>query len=80
MAAPCNVRIECEAADGTVTVLNPTIPLLAGEVIDTSVMNVRRLREFFAEQIVAAQKDGVLLSLHLKATMMKVQIHYVWSL
>ncbi len=72
MAAPCNVRIECEAADGTVTVLNPTIPLLAGEVIDTSVMNVRRLREFFAEQIVAAQKDGVLLSLHLKATMMKV--------
>ncbi len=72
VTAPCNVRIECHAADGTVTVLNPSIPLLAGEVIDTSAMNVRRLREFFAAQIVAAKKDGVLLSLHLKATMMKV--------
>jgi len=72
VSAPCKVRIECTAADGTATVLNPSIPLLAGEVIDTSVMNVRKLREFFAEQIVAAKKDGVLLSLHLKATMMKV--------
>jgi len=70
--APVEVRIECVAADGEVTVLNPKIPLLAGEVIDTAVMNVRSLREFYASQIREAKKDGVLLSLHLKATMMKV--------
>ncbi len=69
---PVEVRIECVAADGEVTVLNPEIPLLAGEVIDASVMNVRSLREFYAAQIAEARKDGVLLSLHLKATMMKV--------
>jgi len=67
-----DVRIECVALDGEVTVLNPKIPLLDGEVIDTSVMNVRSLREFYATQIKEAKKDGVLLSLHLKATMMKV--------
>ncbi len=72
VAAPCDARIECVADDGAVTVLNAEIPLLAGEVIDASVMNVRRLRDFFAEQIKSAKKDGVLLSLHLKATMMKV--------
>ncbi len=67
-----DVRIECVAGDGTVTVLNPKISLLEGEVIDSSVMNVRSLREFFKAQIAEAKKDGVLLSLHLKATMMKV--------
>ncbi len=72
VTAPCEARIECVADDGAVTVLNAAIPLLAGEVIDASVMNVRRLRAFFAEQIASAKKDGVLLSLHLKATMMKV--------
>ena len=46
--------------------------LLAGEVIDSAVMNVKTLRKFFAEQIEEARKDNVLLSLHLKATMMKV--------
>ena len=72
VSSPCEVRIECVADDGTVTVLNPAIPLLAGEVIDASVMNVRHLRNFYAEQIKAAKEDGVLLFLHLKATMMKV--------
>ncbi len=72
VAAPSDVRIECVADDGTITVLNAKISLLAGEVIDASVMNVRTLREFFAAQIAEAKKDGVLLSLHLKATMMKV--------
>jgi len=67
-----DARIECVAAGGEVTVLNSKIPLLAGEVIDSSVMNVRSLREFFKAQIAEAKKDGVLLSLHLKATMMKV--------
>ncbi len=72
VAAPCEARIECVADDGGVTVLNASIPLLTGEVIDSSVMNVCSLRNFFWEQIQASKKDGVLLSLHLKATMMKV--------
>lgn len=69
---PCEVRIECVADDGTVTVLNKKIALLAGEVIDASVMNVQKLRAFYSSQIQRAKEDGVLLSLHLKATMMKV--------
>ena len=68
----CEVRIECVADDGTITVLKEKTALLAGEVIDTSVMNVRALRTFYKEQVEAARNDGVLLSLHLKATMMKV--------
>ena len=68
----CDVRIECVAGDGSVTVLNEKIPLLAGEVIDASVMNVKKLRAFYSSQIQKAKEDGVLLSLHLKATMMKV--------
>ena len=68
----CDVRIECVGDDGSITVLKESTPLQEGEVIDASVMNVRALRAFYAEQIEAAKKDGVLLSLHLKATMMKV--------
>jgi len=68
----CDVRIEFVATDGTVAVLKEKISLLEGEVIDTAVMNVAALRKFYAEQIEEAKKDGVLLSLHLKATMMKV--------
>ncbi len=67
-----NVRIECVAHDGQVTVLKEQTPLLAGEVIDASVMNVGALRTFYTEQIDNAKNDGMLLSLHLKATMMKV--------
>ncbi|MCK4839098.1 MAG: NADP-dependent isocitrate dehydrogenase [Desulfobulbaceae bacterium] len=68
----CVVRIEFVDGDGQITVLKESTPLLAGEVIDSSVMNVRALRTFYGEQIESAKKDGVLLSLHLKATMMKV--------
>jgi isocitrate dehydrogenase len=68
----CDVRIEFVAANGDVTVLKQTVSLLAGEVIDAAVMNVKALREFFAATIDEAQDTGVLLSLHLKATMMKV--------
>jgi len=67
-----NVRIEFVAGDGKVTVLKKQLDLLDGEVIDATVMNVRALRKFFAEQIEDAKRDGILLSLHLKATMMKV--------
>jgi isocitrate dehydrogenase len=69
---PTEVRIEFVAADGKVTVLKKPFGLLEGEVIDASVMNVRALRKFYEEQIEEARKTGVLLSLHLKATMMKV--------
>ncbi len=72
MDEAATVRIECVAEDGDVTVLDPAIPLLPGEVIDVSVMNVKKLRAFYVRQIKAAKEDGVLLSLHLKATMMKV--------
>ncbi len=68
----CDVRIEFENNSGEVTILKEKISLLEGEVIDTSVMNVAALRKFYAEQIEEAKKDGVLLSLHLKATMMKI--------
>ncbi len=72
LAAPTEVRIEQVAADGTVTVLKPAFKLQAGEVIDTSVMRLAALKRFLAEQIADAKARGVLFSVHLKATMMKV--------
>ena len=66
------VRIEFVDQNGSVTVLKEKVELTPGDVIDTSVMNVRKLRQFYSEQIEQSQKDQVLLSLHLKATMMKV--------
>ena len=72
MDAATEVRIEFVDGDGEITVLKENMALQAGEVVDTAVMNVAALREFYAEQIEAAKKDGVLLSLHLKATMMKI--------
>jgi isocitrate dehydrogenase len=67
-----NFRIEFVSQTGEITVLKPELPLLKGEVVDSSVMNVESLRKFYAEQIEEAKKNGVLLSLHLKATMMKI--------
>jgi isocitrate dehydrogenase len=72
IAEPTDVRIEHVAQDGTVTVLKPEFPLLAGEVIDGSVMRAAALDAFLAEQIADARTNGVLFSVHLKATMMKV--------
>ena len=69
---PTTARIEFVDGAGVVTVLKDKTPLLAGEIIDASVMNVRSLRKFYADQIDDAKQSGVLLSLHLKATMMKV--------
>ena len=66
------IRIEFVDPNGSITVLKEKVELTRGEVIDTSVMNVRKLRQFYSEQIEQCQKDQVLLSLHLKATMMKV--------
>jgi len=59
-------------AEGTVTLLKDGLSLLEGEVIDSSVMNVAALRKYYAEQIAVAKNEDLLLSLHLKATMMKV--------
>ncbi len=58
--------------DGRETVLKSGIPLLADEIIDCSVMNVRELREFYVEEMEKAKADGVLLSLHVKSTMMRI--------
>ncbi len=69
---PTDLRIEFVAGDGKTTVLKKKLELLESEVIDATVMNVRALRKFYAEQIDDAMKSGVLLSLHLKATMMKI--------
>jgi isocitrate dehydrogenase len=66
------VRVEHVATDGTVTVLKDRVPVQAGEVIDSAVMEVAALREFLAEQVADARKQDVLFSIHLKATMMKV--------
>ncbi|MEU8138574.1 NADP-dependent isocitrate dehydrogenase [Streptodolium elevatio] len=66
------LRIELAAADGTTTVLRESVPVLAGEVVDASVMRVAKLREFLAAQVTRAKADDVLFSVHLKATMMKV--------
>ena len=71
VAGPGDARIEYHGAGGT-EVLKASIALEAGEVIDSAVMNVRALRAFYAEQIEIARRKGLLLSLHLKATMMKV--------
>ncbi len=72
MAEGGDLRIEHVAADGTVTVLAAKVPTLPGEIVDGTFMSVAKLREFYADQIEAAKADGLLLSLHLKATMMKV--------
>jgi isocitrate dehydrogenase len=65
-------RIEFMAKDGSVKVLKDNVVFDEGDVVDTTKMSVSALREFFKEQIADAKKSGILLSLHLKATMMKV--------
>jgi isocitrate dehydrogenase len=67
-----DVKIEFTANDGTVTVLKANTPLKAGEIIDSSVLNLKALKEFYAKEVADAKSKGVLFSLHLKATMMKV--------
>jgi len=65
-------RIEFQGADGTVKVLKDKLPLTAGEVLDVAVMSRAALRDFYERQMQDAKSQGVLLSLHLKGTMMKV--------
>ena len=72
VTATTNARIELVGADGAVTVLKAKTPLKADEIIDASVMSRKALRAFYAAQIADAKKQGILFSVHLKATMMKI--------
>jgi len=67
-----SVHIEFNGDGGSKVILKENLKLLNGEVIDAAVMNVKELRKFYAQTIEEAKKDNVLLSLHLKATMMKI--------
>ena len=66
------MRIQLVAEDGDITVLRESVPVLAGEVVDATALHVAALDEFLAAQIARAKAEGVLFSVHLKATMMKV--------
>ncbi|GAA3526861.1 NADP-dependent isocitrate dehydrogenase [Aeromicrobium panaciterrae] len=66
------LTIQLVRADGSTTVLKPAFPVLAGEVVDGTVMRAAALDAFLAAQVERAKADGVLFSVHLKATMMKV--------
>jgi len=68
----CDVRIEFLGNDGSTTVLKEKTPLKAGEIIDGSLMSMMALKRFFSQEIEDAKSKNVLLSVHLKATMMKV--------
>jgi isocitrate dehydrogenase len=70
--AATEVKIELVGGDGAVTVLKERTPLKTGEVLDATVMSKRALLAFLNEQIAQAKQEGLLFSLHLKATMMKV--------
>ena len=72
VTATTDVKIEFFGADGTSRVLKEKTPLKAGEILDSTVMSKKALVDFLAEQISKAKADGVLFSLHMKATMMKV--------
>jgi isocitrate dehydrogenase len=72
LAAADTLRIELVADDGTTTVLKASLPVLEGEIVDGAVMHVAALRSFLDAQLADARDRGVLFSLHLKATMMKV--------
>ncbi len=72
VAAATDVKIELYAADGSVTLLKDKFGLKAGEILDGTVLSKQALVAFYEDKFAQAKKDGVLLSLHLKATMMKV--------
>ena len=67
-----DVKIEFFGEDGSSTVLKASTPLKSGEIIDSSVMNITALKSFISKTIIEAREKNVLLSVHLKATMMKV--------
>jgi isocitrate dehydrogenase len=72
IAADDTLRIELVGADGATTVLRESVPVLADEVVDATVMRAAALEQFLADQIERAKSEDILFSVHLKATMMKV--------
>ncbi|EIW90473.1 isocitrate dehydrogenase [Alishewanella agri BL06] len=72
MTADDVLKISLQQADGSVKVLKEKVAVLAGEVVDATFMSVKALRDFYAAEVESAKAQGVLFSLHLKATMMKV--------
>ena len=72
IASATSLKIELIKSDGETLVLKPSVPVLAGEIVDASVMSKTALREFLASAVKKAKEAGVLFSLHMKATMMKV--------
>jgi len=72
VAEATDVKIEFVGKDGATTILKASTPLKAEEIIDSSVMNLKALKSFVANVITEAKKENVLLSVHLKATMMKI--------
>ncbi|MBP7566954.1 MAG: NADP-dependent isocitrate dehydrogenase, partial [Burkholderiaceae bacterium] len=72
LAKACDVRMELVGKSGKTTVLKPKVSLLAGEIIDSMFMSKKALLAFYEEQIQDAYDTGVMFSLHVKATMMKV--------
>ena len=72
LSAATDVKIELTAVDSSVSVLKDKLSLKAGEIIDATVLSRRALLAFYEAEFARAKRDGVLLSLHLKATMMKV--------
>ncbi|ALM07318.1 isocitrate dehydrogenase [Sediminicola sp. YIK13] len=72
IAQPTALKVELVKADGSTKILKDKISILAGEIIDATVMNKKALLAFLKEQVIDAKKNGVLFSLHMKATMMKV--------
>ena len=79
IAADTALRIEHQAIDGTVSVLKDGVAVLGGEIVDSTFMDVAALREFLNAQIEDARSSGVLFSLHMKATMMKVSDHIIFG-
>lgn len=72
VSGACMARIDFVDRNGQTSVLKENIALQAGEIIDAAVMSRRALRDFYEAQMIAAKEQGILLSLHLKATMMKI--------
>lgn len=72
LAEATTARIELTAKDGTITILKDGLVLQAGEILDATFMSVRSLQAFLQAQIEASKESGILFSLHMKATMMKV--------
>jgi isocitrate dehydrogenase len=72
LAQATEVKIQLKKADGSVQLLKDFMPIQAGEVIDASCMQIKALRNFLASAKADAEANGVLFSVHLKATMMKV--------